>query len=209
MNQQWYYVGDQDEAVPMMEAHLPQLVRVGAIQAETMIRHEGMDGWMPAAKHAPALFSPASVEPLPSAAPAPPATADPEPDDPAPQPRPLLGPANARPKDYTPADVVEKRLVREVGELVINSGGWVRWSGFLLFLLGLGTFPLGVPLLISGVKLNSAITSLRSSMTFGQRALMIHGLSQLTSALVWLGIGGLVLLIAAALAVAGRLLHLF
>lgn len=49
----WYYVDAGQQAGPVDEAQLPELVRTGKIQPATLVWHEGMANWQPLREVAP------------------------------------------------------------------------------------------------------------------------------------------------------------
>ena len=80
----WYYVEAGQQAGPADEAQLPELVRTGKIQPDTLVWHEGMTNWQPFREVAPPSIlppaPPAGLPPAPGTAQprlAPPETAPP------------------------------------------------------------------------------------------------------------------------------------
>jgi hypothetical protein len=55
---QWYYVEAGQQAGPVQEQQLEELVRAGKIQADTLVWHEGMAAWAPYREVAPAESAP-------------------------------------------------------------------------------------------------------------------------------------------------------
>lgn len=55
---QWYYVEAGQQAGPVEEAQLPELVRTGKVLPETLVWHEGMTAWAPYREVAPRATPP-------------------------------------------------------------------------------------------------------------------------------------------------------
>jgi len=81
----WYYVDAGQQAGPVEDAQLAELVRTGKIQPDTLVWHEGMGAWAPYQQAVPAAPPPAPPPPAAPGAPPPPAAAP--------------GPADAGPAD--------------------------------------------------------------------------------------------------------------
>ncbi|MHB8522556.1 MAG: GYF domain-containing protein [Limisphaerales bacterium] len=66
----WYYADAGNQAGPVTDAELEQLVQAGKITANTLVWHEGMTSWRPFREVAPAGLTGLSQPPLPPAPPA-------------------------------------------------------------------------------------------------------------------------------------------
>lgn len=63
----WYYADAGNQAGPVTDAELEQLVQAGKITANTLVWHEGMTNWRPFQEVAPAGVTGLSQPPLPPA----------------------------------------------------------------------------------------------------------------------------------------------
>src|SRR5262249_37144825 len=62
----WYYAAAGRQAGPVDEAQLLELLRLGKIQGDTLVWHEGLPNWQPySAVHLPAAVASPPTEPPP------------------------------------------------------------------------------------------------------------------------------------------------
>lgn len=157
---QWFYLDPNQQQIPADENDLGGLVQAGSIQADTLLWNETLSDWQPAATLFPTWFpEPAQAQPAAPAASAPKLVAG-KPATMGMVKRPIKSGGGGRPSGPTRTgnlgrvrsgggagastqelETLEEQdnteLVRSMGAILAANGGWMKFLGTMLIIMGI------------------------------------------------------------------------